>query len=231
MSITLFDFAIFGIIVVSGLFALARGFVREALSVVGWVAAIFVTFQLFPFLQPFGRVYIGSTLLADLISGTLIFLFTLVLFSLLSYAIAMRVRESRISALDRSLGFVFGLARGAVIICIGYLLMNMVWPPKTHPEWVRDARLTPVVKLGSNMLMKLVPAQYRPTETERKPAESKEPIRAVIAPKPAGESPDKGGETGYKADERKAMERLLRGQDDQPAEKPPVEKPPAPRQP
>jgi membrane protein required for colicin V production len=231
MAITLFDFAIAGIIVVSGLFALVRGFVREALAVIGWVAAIFVTFQLFPFLQPFGRVYIGSTLLADLTTGTLIFLFTLVLFSLLSYAIAMRVRESRIGTLDRSLGFVFGLLRGAVLVCIGYLLANMVWPPKTHPEWVRTARVMPVVQLGSNMLMKLVPPQYRPTEADRRQPESKEPLRPLIAPRPAGESPDKGGETGYKADERKAMERLLRGKEDEPADRLPADKPQAPRQP
>ena len=226
MSITLFDFAVAAIIVVSGLFALARGFVREALSVIGWIAAIFVTFLLFPHTQPFGRFYVSSPLLADLITGALIFLFTLVLFSLLSYAVAMRVRESRISTLDRSLGFVFGLIRGAVIVCIAYLLANMVWPPKVHPEWVRGARVTPIMIIGSDLLMTMVPGQYRPTALEYKPAESKGPIRPILVPKATGDSPDKGGETGYKADERKAMERLLRGQDEKPAEEPRV-----PRQP
>ena len=157
MTPALIDLGVGAVIVISALFAFARGIVREVLAIVGWVGAILATLQLFPYMQPFGRTHISSSILADLATGTAIFIFTLVLFSLLSYAIAARVRESRVSALDRSLGFLFGMGRGAVVTCLAYLLLALVMPPNDQPLWLRHAKVTPHLEQGAVMLLKLVP--------------------------------------------------------------------------
>lgn len=262
MTPTLIDLGVGAVILISAFFAFTRGIVREVLAIVGWVGAVVATLQLFPHLQPFGRTHIRSSILADLATGAAIFVFTLVLFSLLSYAVAVRVRESRVSALDRSLGFLFGIGRGAVVVCLGYLLLALIMPPADQPLWLRQAKVTPLLEQGAVALLKLVPPETRPTGFRARertppapppqppltpapapvpppaPAVETPPASAppaaptvtlpllpapaapvspapIPAPAPARAAPDSGGETGYKSDERRALDNLLRGQQQQ----------------
>ena len=95
--------------------------------------------------------------MADAITGTVIFVIALVAISIVSYAIAKRVKESSLNTIDRSLGFLFGLVRGAVVVCIAYLVLVQFIPMSAHPTWIREAKSLETVELGASLLVKLVP--------------------------------------------------------------------------
>jgi membrane protein required for colicin V production len=95
----------------------------------------------------------------------------LILFSIICHYIAKGVRGAALSAIDRSLGFVFGLARGALVICLGFL--GFVWlspDPERWPEMLQEARTRPLLERGTAALQTLVPPQFlgdRYAEVER----------------------------------------------------------------
>ena len=215
------DIGIIAILVVSGLLAFARGFVREVLAVVGWVGAAFAALYAFPYLQPIARQYIGITLVADVTAGLGVFVTALLLLSVASHAISVRVRESALGAVDRSLGFVFGLVRGAVIVCIAYLLLAWALPPSQQPAWLREARVMPLVERGSDLLLRLAPAGTRQQgeravddigRTARPAAETARTIYRLTVPKGTDGTPDSDGQSGYKTEDRRALDNLIRGQ-------------------
>ena len=156
-AFTVADVGVLVILMISAGLSFARGLIKETLSVVGWVGAIFAVLYIFPVLQPLGRDLIPLDGLADTVTGIVIFLAALVSISIVSYAISKRIRESSLNAIDRSLGFLFGVVRGAVVICIAYLVLVQLIPMSNHPTWIREARSLPAVELGATLLIKLVP--------------------------------------------------------------------------
>ena len=155
------DLAILAILVISGLLALSRGFVKEVLSIAGWVIAAVAALELFPLLQPIIRRYVDQTLIADSIAAVGIFVVVLTVASFLSTAISRRVQRSEIGVLDRSLGFLFGLFRGGVVIALAYLVLVQVLPNNEQPDWLRQARTMPAIKYSAEMLARLAPDDIR----------------------------------------------------------------------
>jgi membrane protein required for colicin V production len=155
------DVAVIGILLVSALWAFIRGFVREVLGVAAWLGAAFVTLYGFAYVRPFAHQLISMDFLADVVAGVVLFVVSLILFSVISHAISSQVRDSALSAIDRSLGFVFGLLRGAVIVCIGYLLLKWAVPLQDRPAWVTSARSLPAIERGVALLEQLMPGSLR----------------------------------------------------------------------
>ncbi len=148
---------IIAVLVVSGLLAFARGFIREVLSIGAWVGAAAATIYGFPLAKPFLRNYISSELLADLITGVVIFVVTLGVLAAFSHMLSRNVRGSALGAVDRSLGLLFGLVRGAVLVCVAWLLFAFLTAPQDRPEWIIEARTLPLVTAGAEVLMGLLP--------------------------------------------------------------------------
>src|SRR5215470_7971639 len=97
------DLMVAGIVVVSGLLAFARGLVREVLSIVGWLGAALVTLFGIPYVRPYLAPIVGQdSVVLNVVTGVLIFVVTLVALSLASFGIARQVKNSQLSALDRS---------------------------------------------------------------------------------------------------------------------------------
>ncbi|MBT3331772.1 MAG: CvpA family protein, partial [Rhodospirillaceae bacterium] len=155
------DLVILIILLISGLLALSRGFVKEVLSIAGWVIAAVATLKLFPFVQPFVRSYIDQELIADSISGVVIFVVVLTMASFLSSAISRRVQRSEIGILDRSLGFLFGLLRGVVVIALSYLVLVQFLATDDQPDWLREARAMPAIEYSAEILAGLAPEDVR----------------------------------------------------------------------
>jgi membrane protein required for colicin V production len=133
--------------------------VAEVLSIAGWLGAALVTLWTFGDAKPYLRQYIQMQLLADILTGVGIFVVALVIFSTISHLIARVVKGSALSAVDRSLGFVFGIARGAVLVCLAYLLLTWVVPETRRPPWLENARMLPWVQAGAEYLKSLVPQE------------------------------------------------------------------------
>ncbi len=173
------DLVVLGVLLLSGVLALARGFVKEVLGIAGWVGAAIAALKLFPYVQPIARQHIPYQLAADALAGAGVFLVVLVALSLVSNAIARRVRDSEIGALDRSLGFVFGLMRGALVLSLAYLALVQFVPPKEHPDWITGARSLPIVAYGAGVLATIAPAEIR--QSLEGAAEAGEAARAQLA--------------------------------------------------
>ena len=155
------DLVVLGVLLLSGVLALARGFVKEVLGIAGWVGAAIAALKAFPYVQPIARQHIPYQLAADALAGAGVFLVVLFVLSLVSSAIARRVRESEVGALDRSLGFVFGLVRGALVLSLGYLALVQFVPPNDLPTWITGARSLPFVAKGAQLLASAAPAEIR----------------------------------------------------------------------
>ncbi|MFQ5784747.1 MAG: CvpA family protein [Alphaproteobacteria bacterium] len=210
------DLVIVAVVLVSGVLAFFRGMVHELFSVIGWLGAAAATYYGFGLLQPYARALIDMPLFADIGAGAAIFVVTLVVVSLLSHIIARRVKESRLGALDRSLGFVFGLLRGAVIVCIAYLMIAWALPPADQPDWLREARAMPLVVQGAKVIVLAIPPEARAEWSKRAEdaaAQTDDPLAAqrafetLMNPPPA----ETGGTDtpGYTSTERKALDRLI----------------------
>jgi membrane protein required for colicin V production len=217
------DLVIVVVIVLSGLFAMARGFVREVLSLASWVGAALITLWGFSLARPYTRSLIANTLLADITTGVVLFICSLILLSMVGGGLASLVRGTGLNALDRTLGFLFGLLRGALIVALLWLAFSSAFRPEEHPAWLRDARSLPLVERFADFLRNLAPPEFRARmqasgdSINRGVSEVQQYRSILTAPAtPQLKSPAAAGETGYKADERQGLDGLI--QRAQPAE-------------
>jgi len=207
LPINVVDIGVLLVLLISAILAYARGFVHEVLSVGGWIGAIFATFYGFPYAKPIARKYISLDLAADLAAGTIIFIVTLVFLSLITRAISKSVQASALNVLDRSLGFLFGLARGAVLVCIAYIMLQIFIPEEDHPAMVRESRSIQLIKPGAALLKTLVPKHISGSTT----TDTGKDIDADTLMSPVPKHKETKTKDGYNADQRKNLERLIDG--------------------
>ncbi|MSP83061.1 MAG: CvpA family protein [Alphaproteobacteria bacterium] len=221
LPINLLDLIVLGVLVLSAVLAFARGFTREVFAVASWAAAGGATWALFQLnpVEPFWRAWVQPDDLADAIAGLVVFLIVLVIATLIARTIAHAIARSALGPLDRSLGFVFGLARGAFIACLAYLVMEHLMPAEERPPWIATAKSTPLLTKGSSWLLGFAPEEFREQAVEgvdsaaeeaRKAAEAKKLFDELASPPPATQG-DAGaeGDVGYKNADRKELERLF----------------------
>ena len=109
MPVTLLDLIVIGVMLISALLAMVRGFTREVLSIAAWVAAAAAALFLHPFVTALRQSpYIKNPTVAQLVAGGGVFLVTLIVVSFITIRISDLILDSRIGAIDRTLGFVFG---------------------------------------------------------------------------------------------------------------------------
>lgn len=184
MPVSWLDIILAAIMLVSGFLAMLRGFTREVLSILSWAAAAVATLFFFPDYQAQAREYIEPPLLADAVLAGGIFLVVLIIVSLITVRISDSVLDSRIGALDRTLGFLFGLARGLVLVVIAYLFFTWLVPEETQPQWIREARSLPILKQTGAGIVSLLPED----PASAIPGITKEP---EATPPPATPAPEK----------------------------------------
>ncbi|MGO8916819.1 MAG: CvpA family protein [Stellaceae bacterium] len=220
----LLDIIVIGVILLSGLFAFARGFVKEALSVAAWVGAAFAALYALPYAAPVAERFLPKGPVADAAAGLAVFLVALIVLSLATSAVAGRVKESSLSAVDRTLGLVFGLVRGLVLVCLLYIALSWALPAgrQQQPGWIADAKTLPLLANGAERLRALVPAAYRAkaqatAEDTRRAAEQMNEaagaMRALSTPRqPATAVHDHA--TPYSPDDQRDLNRLIQQQQD-----------------
>jgi membrane protein required for colicin V production len=155
-----FDFAVLGVLALSGLLAMARGFVKELLSLLGWIVAAIVTFIALPHVREPVRNIVKSQTIADIGSGIVIFLIVLVICGLLTSWITRKMPGGTFGFLDGLLGLVFGLARGALLVALAYLLLNFAFKSDNLPPWVTEAKTKPYLDQGADILRRLNPEAW-----------------------------------------------------------------------
>ncbi|MCC7167642.1 MAG: CvpA family protein [Rhodospirillales bacterium] len=210
------DIAVAVVLLLSGLFAYARGLVHEVLAMATWVGAAFAALYGLPLARPYARAYISINWLADLAAGAAIFLVSLLVLSMITKAISSSVRDSQLNMLDRSLGFLFGLARGAVIVCLLYMSAIWILPEDERPDWMMKAKSRPLLEQGVALIESLLPNEIGGAERAAKQAadqakdalETKKLLDKLTRPEPKAE-PEKS-KSGYGNAERRDMDKLIK---------------------
>lgn len=205
---TLFDGIVIAVLLISSVLALLRGFTNEMLSIVAWVAGALAALWLFPYVAPYFASFIGSAWLAAVVAALAIFLVGYLAIAWLTarWSGALMDIHDRASMMDRTLGFLFGLARGLLIVTVAYLFFVWLVPdPDDHPDWIRDARFKPTIESTASLLFSLAPT------SETRPAETPPARQPVPAPRdePANSGADNGNGSGYNPSERRGLDRLF----------------------
>ncbi len=212
LPVNLIDILVALIVVVSALLAFGRGAAREVLGIGAWVGAGIATFFAFPHTRPIARDLIpDSMLIADIVAGLAVFVVVLIVLTIVNQIIAGRIQRSRGGALDRTLGFIFGILRGAALVCIAYMLFGSVVQRSDWPPWVDEARTLPYIKQGVAALREVVPEEVAEEGTrhlEETFEDGRErSVRELTEPVPA-ERREEDGETAYSTRERNQLDGL-----------------------
>ena len=167
MPITLLDGILLGVALLSGLLAMVRGFSREVLSIVSWVVAAIAAFTFYRQLTPFVQQYIATETVASLVAAAVIFLVTLIVVTFITMRIADAIIDSRIGPLDRTLGLLFGIARGVLLMVVAMVLFNLLVKEDRQPEWVTAAKSRPLLENLGAALSDALPENLEETIKQR----------------------------------------------------------------
>ncbi len=190
---------------ISGLLAMVRGFMREILSIAAWGTAALVTLYSYQKLLPTAKTYITSDTLASVAVIAGVFIATLIVVSIITVRISDMILDSRIGALDRTLGFLFGLARGLLIVVVAFLFFAWLVPAKQRPDWVSNAKSLTMLQSTGDWLMSLLPDD--PENTILKRFKKTKPEDEQTDAEPA----NPGSNDGYSKPARDSLKQLIDG--------------------
>lgn len=225
------DLAVGIVLLISALLAFMRGFVHEVLSIAAWIGALMASIYGTAMAQPISRGIIPIAWAADAVAAIVIFLVVLFVLSMATHAFAKTIQASALNNLDRTLGFVFGVARAMVILAVGLLLMNWLMDVQDRPPWMAEAKTLPLIELTADGMVALVPDALliaedmadTAVEQVEQAIEAKEAIEAIADEMDgiSGGSLTGGdsapvdapaeGEPGYSDQERDALNALIEG--------------------
>lgn len=165
---TMVDGCAVGIVLISTIIGCVRGLTREILALCAWSGAIASTWMFWPLARHLFEGWISNPMLAGGATIIALFILFLVLFSLISYFLANLIRHSWMGGVDRSLGSLFGVVRGAAIVCALELILSTFMIRAHHPELLKNAHCAPLVYQGSDLLYSLLPNSVHQSLAEQR---------------------------------------------------------------
>ena len=159
MTITLLDVILLAVMLISAALAMVRGFTREVLSIASWVAAAAATFYFFEPARALAREYIHvkPPQIADVIGAGVVFIVVLLVVSFITMKISDAILDSRVGPVDRVLGFIFGAARGLLLVVVAFLFFTWLVPESGQPEWFKTAQSKPILQDAGQKLLAMLP--------------------------------------------------------------------------
>ena len=205
MPITILDLVLLAVMRLPGRLAPGRGLLREAtLFASGGVAAL-VTLYSYQKLLPTAKTYFSNDTVASVAVIAGVFIGTLIVVSIITVRISDMILDSRIGALDRTLGFLFGLARGLLIVVVAFLFFAWLVPAKQRPDWVSNAKSLTMLQSTGDWLMTLLPDD--PENTILKRFKKNKPEDEQTDADPAAP----GNNGGYSKPARDSLKQLIDG--------------------
>jgi len=156
MPITLLDGILIGFTLISAILAMVRGFSREVLSIASWAIAAVAAFFLYPLVLPFITPHISNAMIALALAAAGVFLVVLIIATIITMKMADFIIDSRVGALDRTLGFVYGAVRGIVVMAVAFLFLTWLLG-SNPPAWVSEAKSKPLLEGVGTWLQDLLP--------------------------------------------------------------------------
>ena len=186
---TYVDAIALAVLAISALAGLVRGLVREVLGLAAWIIAAWGAVELYPSIAPTTHGWFADPTTGDILAYAIGFIALLILFSVLANLLARFVQFSALGGLDRILGLMFGLLRGAAVLVLAYILVGLVIPTAEWPTVVQDARGTPYVYAGAVWTAARLPMTYRPNLAPPAGTPAASPDGPHADPKPDRDAP------------------------------------------
>lgn len=163
LALNVADLIIVGIIGISVVVSLMRGFVREALSLATWIIAVYVAYQFSSVLggQLAGFIKSGSTRTAVAFIG--IFLLIVIAGAILNFFIGRLISVSGLGLVDRLLGVLFGVVRGILMVALVVLMIQA--SPLAERHWWQESQLIPQLLPMTKKMQDLFPKDPPPAKT------------------------------------------------------------------
>ncbi|MGE7369962.1 CvpA family protein [Neorhizobium sp. NPDC001467] len=188
MPITIFDGIVIGVTLFSAVLAMVRGFSREVLSIASWAGSVAAAYYLHPLLLPYAKNYTADDRIALAASLGIIFLVALIIITFITTRIADFIIDSRIGALDRTLGFLFGAARGILLLVVALGFWNWLVGAQAQPDWVKQAKSKPFLDSLVARLEAALPRDIEPQIRARIRGEE-QPAEGAPEAAPSDEAP------------------------------------------
>jgi membrane protein required for colicin V production len=193
MPFTLLDGILVFVMLISAALAMIRGFTREVFSIGSWVAAAAATYFFWDDVLPYTQQYIEDENVALGVTIAGLFFVTLLVVSLITMRISDFVLDSKAGPLDRTLGFIFGAARGLILVVIAVLFLNFFIAPDRQPVWIAESKSKPWLDDLGNDLMNRLPDDPEAEIMERLRGDQPgqpvtPPVGDEVVPEAAGEA-------------------------------------------
>ena len=156
----MFDLIVLGAMLISIIVGLIRGFTREFLGIAAWIGSIIIAILAMPYLKTFVKPYIKDDFIAAVVAGLVVFIIAFVLLGIISRHISIKVKSSILGGLDRTFGLLFGIARGALVLCLLFIFMSLVSHPSKWPPMVNESKSIPFIERGALYIQEATPERF-----------------------------------------------------------------------
>jgi membrane protein required for colicin V production len=155
------DIIILILVLLSSIIGFWRGITREVLGIFSWALAVVIAYFLHALPEPLVGMIVSNEFLKEIISGLVAFLVALIVLTSITYSFSDAVKGSVIGGADKILGFLFGAARGFLLISIiamganKFLLKNK----ENAPTLLKESKLIPIADTVMARLIQSIPAE------------------------------------------------------------------------
>jgi len=209
MTFGVIDGIIAGVIVVSVLFALYRGLVRELLGISSWLLAGFTALYSYDPLMKMCEGTFENVKLSAITFSVLLALIVLVVMTILNAFITKRLRKSSLSGLDRIFGFVFGVARALLIVTLIYIFAATLMLSPRYRAKIRETNFSiPYVEMMADWLESVFPENIR-SDLKMYQVKSKQKLENHLKEKAKAEA--KKAAVDYNDKERQSLDNMIKG--------------------
>lgn len=203
-------------LILSGLWGYMRGLVKEIFAIFAWVGAAVATKYGSLVVEPSIAEVIGkggeSTLFSQAVTYIILFLIFFVLFSIISKKFSKRMEASEFEGLDKTLGFLFGIIRGIVVIALIYMFFIWLFAEEDQrPDWIKKARSRPILRVTSQVLTELfLPGEFEELDEDIKEGKDNKDQTYNRLSRPEEEKRTLiDSEAGYNNSERRELDKQI----------------------
>ena len=150
------DLVIIAVIALSALISLIRGFVKESISLVTWVVAGLLALRYYGPMADLLEPFINSVTLRQWIGGGILFVATLIVGAIVNFIVSQLVSKTGLSGTDKTLGIIFGGARGVLIVTMVVLLAGLT--PMPEASWWQDSVMIEFFQQLAEWVRGVIPA-------------------------------------------------------------------------
>ncbi|MCB9983856.1 MAG: CvpA family protein [Rhodospirillales bacterium] len=230
------DILVLVVLLISGLVAFLRGFIREVLTIAGVVGGLAAAYLGGPLLMPYMRGWFGIEdgveperllgllpydIVANALSYGVIFIVVVIILSIQSHLLAEWAKKIGLGPVDRSMGFVFGLARGIILLGLLYLPVHFFVDEESKDSYFSESKTHFYLEKTSEIIAGFIPSGAFEEAREKvegleEASETRKKLEEINLLKSDGEKGDasaqdgrESGAEGYSEDFREKMDQLF----------------------